>query len=81
MGYKEIMNRLAPKQKMVLQAIAKEGKAQNITSAKFVQKYHLNSASSVQAAIKLLLKNEIITQEDGYYRLSDFFFAEWIAKY
>lgn len=80
MGYKETMNHLPPKQKMVLQAIAKEGNAKNITSAPFIKKYSLNSASSVQAAVKLLLKNEIITYENNCYRLSDFFFGEWLAK-
>ena len=80
MGYRETMNRLAPKQKIVLQAIAKEGNARNITSAQYIQKYHLNSASSVQAAVKSLLKNEMVTYEEGCYRLSDFFFAEWLAN-
>jgi hypothetical protein len=62
-----------------LQAIAKEGEAHNITSAKFVKKYNLNSASSVQAAVKLLLKNDILTQTDGGYRVYDFFLSEWLA--
>jgi len=42
--------------------------------------YYLNSASSVQAAVKSLLKNEMVTYEEGVYRLSDFFFAEWLAN-
>ena len=52
---------------------------QNITSAKFIKKYNLNSASSVQAAVKLLLKNDLITQEDNTYRVYDYFLAEWLA--
>ena len=51
----------------------------NITSAKFVKKYNLNSASSVQAAVKLLLKNDLLTQVDDGYRVYDFFFSEWLA--
>lgn len=78
-SYKDILSRLPPKQKMVLQAIAKEGIAQNITSSRFVRKYNLNSASSVQSAVKLLLKNELITQIDNTYRVYDFFFSEWLA--
>lgn len=54
--YKYLLSNLAPKQKMVLQAIAREGKARNVTSAAFMRKYNLPSASSVQAAIKGLLK-------------------------
>ena len=80
LSYKEMMNRLAPRQKVVLQAIAKEGGARNITAAHFIQKYTLASASSVQAAVKVMLKNEIITQENSVYCVADFFFAEWIAK-
>lgn len=78
-SYKDLLANLPPKQKIVLQAIAKEGEAHNITSAKFVKKYNLNSASSVQAAVKLLLKNDILTQTDGGYRVYDFFLSEWLA--
>ena len=78
-SYKDILSRLPPKQKVVLQAIAKEGSAQNITSSKFVKKYSLNSASSVQAAVKLLLKNDLVTQVDNTYRVYDYFFSEWLA--
>ena len=78
-SYKDILSQLPPKQKIVLQAIAKEGLAQNITSSKFIKKYNLNSASSVQAAVKLLLKNDLITQTDIGFRVYDFFLSEWLA--
>ena len=77
--YKDLLANLPPKQKIVLQAIAKEGVARNITSAKFIKKYSLNSASSVQAAVKLLLKNDLLTQTDCGYRIYDFFLSEWLA--
>ena len=78
-SYKDILSRLPPKQKVVLQAIAKEGIAQSITSSKFVKKYNLNSASSVQAAVKFLLKNDLVTQVDNTFRVYDYFFSEWLA--
>lgn len=78
-SYKDLMSQLPPKQKIVLQAIAKEGLAQNITSSKFIKKYNLSSASSVQAAVKLLLKNDLVTQTDNGYRVYDFFLSEWLA--
>lgn len=59
-SYKDLLASLAPKQKLVLQAIAREGTARNVTSAAFIKKYSLPSASSVQSAIKGLLKNDII---------------------
>lgn len=78
-SYKDLLSNIPPKQKMVLQAIAKEGFAQNITSAKFIKKYNLNSASSVQSAVKLLLKGDLLTQEGLGYRVCDFFLSEWLA--
>lgn len=79
-SYKDLLSNLPPKQKIVLQAIAKEGIAHNITSTKFIKKYNLNSASAVQAAVKLLLKNDILTQtDDGGYHVYDLFLSEWLA--
>lgn len=79
-SYQDLMSRLPPKQKLILQAIAREDVAKSVTSSAFIKKYHLPSASSVQSAIKGLLKNDIITQEDDAYRVYDYFFATWLAK-
>lgn len=79
-SYKNILSQLAPRQKVALQAIAKEGNACNITSAKFIGKYNLGTASSVQAAVKSLVNNDLITVENGIYRVSDYFFSTWLAK-
>lgn len=78
-SYKNLMANLPPKQKAVLQAFAKEGLAHNITSSKFIKKYNLNSASSVQAAVKLLLKNDLLIQTDNGYRIYDFFLSDWLS--
>lgn len=78
--YKEILSNLAAKQKLVLQAIAKEHKAQGITSAAFIKKYNLPSASSVQSAIKGLIDKDLVTQTDGIYWIYDYFFADWLAN-
>lgn len=78
--YTDLLSNMPPKQKIVLQALAKEGNATNVTSSRFIKKYNLNSASSVQAAIKLLLKNDIITQNDNVYRVYDRFLSEWLAR-
>lgn len=78
--YKELMSLIPPKQKQVLQAIAREGRASNVTSAQFIRKYQLPSASSIQSAIKGLTEKEILTQEDGCYRIYDYFLAYWIAR-
>ena len=64
---------------MVLAAIAKERQAQGVTSSSFIKKYNLSSASSVQSAIKGLLKSDIITLDNDTYRVYDYFFSEWLA--
>ena len=79
-SFKDLLSRLAPKQKMLLQAVAREGDAKGITSAEFVNKYRLSSASSVQAAAKALLKNDMLTHADDSYRVYDYFFAEWLRE-
>ena len=79
-SYKTLLSHLPPRQKMVLQAIAKEGVARNVTSMKFVKQYSLGSASSVQSAVRLLLQNDLITQEDGCYRVYDYFFSTWLSE-
>lgn len=77
--YKELLTNIAPKQKQVLQAIAREGMARNITSGAFIKKYSLASASSIQAAVKSLLKTELVTQDGDAYRVYDYFLAYWLA--
>ena len=78
--YQAILYGLAPKQKQLLQAIARDRTVEGITSSDFIKRHRLVSASSVQAALKPLLKNDIVTCEDGIYRIYDYFFADYLAK-
>ena len=78
--YQAILYGLAPKQKQLLQAIARDRIVEGITSSDFVKRHRLASASSVQAALKPLLKNDIVTCEEGIYRIYDYFFADYLAK-
>ena len=80
-SYLELLSRLAPKQKMLLQAIAKEGEVQGITSSAFIRKYNLPSASSVQSALRPLLRNGWVSQSGDTYRVYDYFFALWLRNY
>ncbi|MDR0894376.1 MAG: ATP-binding protein [Prevotellaceae bacterium] len=79
-SYKELLSHLTTKQKQLLQAIAKEGRGNKITSTAFIKKYNLSSASSVQSALKPLLKHDIVAQEQDTYRVYDYFFAEWLRS-
>ena len=77
--YKALLYQLPPKQKEVLMAICKEGKATNLTARPFLQRHHL-TASMVQAAVKGLLEKDFITHDLGTYSLYDQFFAQWLLQ-
>ena len=79
-GYEAMLYQIPPKQKELLYSICLEGKAQNLTSAKFIRKYNLPSASSVQSATKGLLEKQLISNENGTYEVYDRFFADWFVK-
>lgn len=78
--YSEILFRMPEKQKEILIAIIKEGKAQAVTSGRFIKKYKLPSASSVQSALKGLLEKDFVTQEQGIYQIYDQFFGLWLKE-
>lgn len=78
--YQSMLFQLPLKQKELLVAISKAGKAQNITSTDFVRRYHLSSTSSVQSAIKGLLEKNFVTSTLGVYEVYDRFFAMWLIR-
>jgi len=78
--YSEILFRMPEKQKELLIAITREGKATAVTSGDFVQKYGLTSSSSVQSALRGLLEKDFITQEYGEYQIYDRFFGIWLRE-
>lgn len=78
--YKDILTMFSAKQKALLFAIAQEGTAREITSAAFISKHGLSSASSVQASLKGLSNKMVLAEDDGGYRLSDYFFAYWLRQ-
>ena len=68
------------KQKMLLYAIAEDGLATQITSADFIKRHKLPSASSVQSAIKRLLSDDFVVEEARRYHVNDRFFGLWIRR-
>lgn len=79
-SYEEILFRLPEKQKMVLIALAKNGPTKSITSAAFVKKYSLQSASTVQSAMRGLLEKDFVTFEQGIYSVYDLFMGYWLQS-
>ncbi len=78
--YQEIIFRLPEKQQELLVAMAKEKTVRNPTSGEFVKKYKLQSASSVQSALRVLSEKDYITQEMGCHKIYDRFFALWLRE-
>ena len=78
--FREILSNIPEKQKVLLYAIAKEGKATQILSAEFIRRHRLASASSIQAATKQLLDKDYITEINKVYSVTDKLFGMWINR-
>lgn len=65
-------------QRKALTAIAREWKAEDITSAAFISKYNLSSASSVQSAVKALITKKLVSCSAKIYTVSDKYLALWL---
>lgn len=78
--FREILSSIPEKQKELLYAIAKEGEAERITSAAFIKRHSLASASSIQSAMKKLLEKDIITEINKVFSVTDRLFAMWMKQ-
>lgn len=78
--YEETISRLPEKQTMALIALSKNGPTKSVTSAAFVEKYSLQSASTVQSAMRGLLEKDFVTLEKGMYSVYDIFMDYWIQR-
>ena len=66
------------KQRLLFLAIARDGKATELTGGKFIRKHKLNSASSISAALKGLLEKDFVTMDKNMYSVYDQFFVLWL---
>ena len=78
--YSENMFRLPDKQGKLLIAIAKNGRVLSPTSADFVKKHSLTSASSIQAALRGLIEKEFVTRDENGYVVYDKFLEMWLKE-
>ena len=77
-AYKDTLYQLTVKQRDLLVAIGREGKASQITGMAFIKRHHLSSASSVQKAAKTLEEKQLLTHQQGIYEVYDKFMAIWM---
>lgn len=78
--FQEMINLLSERQREILYAVSKEGKATEITSGSFVGRHALSSPSVVQTAARQLLEKEILTKEDNAYMVYDRFMGLWLSE-
>lgn len=62
----------------LLKAIAAENGIDKPTSGAFIQKYKLNSASSVATSLKALADKEMIVFSENRWQVYDVFFSRWL---
>ena len=78
--FQEMLSNIPEKQKPLLYAIAEEGEVEKITSANFIKRHRLSSASANQYAAKQLINYGIVTKLHNKYSISEQFFDIWIKK-
>lgn len=78
---KATLSRLTTPQKALLYAVVRDGIGRQITSADFIKRHRLTSASSVQGASRALLDKDILTESDRSYWVADPFFRLWLLRF
>lgn len=71
---------LTRNQKFFLHGLAQEGPRPNVHQSDFIQKWGLKSSSNIQRIVEVLLRKDIIDQDNGSFLVSDRFFREWIRR-
>lgn len=77
-SYESLFYQMPEKQRQLFIAIAKEGKATEVTGGQFLAKYKLLSSSSVASALKGLMDKDFVTYDKKAYSVYDSFFAQWL---
>ena len=79
-AYKDVLYQLTARQRDLLVAVSREGKARQITGMNFIKHHHLSSASSVQKSAQALTEKQLLTHQQGIYEVYDKFMSEWLQK-
>ena len=67
-------------QKQLLIAIAKDGKAEQVTSVAFCKKHSMKSPSTVQSALRVLHDKGIVRKDGNSYSVTNRLLGIWLAK-
>jgi len=73
-------NLLTVTQWKVLQSIAKEEPLSNPLSKEFITKHFLGASSSVETAMKSLIKKELVIKDGNFYLVHDVLLSRWLQS-
>ena len=76
-GYTKLLTNMQWK---VLMAVAKDEPLINPLSKEFINNYHLGATSSVNTALRMLQKNELVIEDEGSYFVHDVLLARWLQS-
>lgn len=79
-AYQSLISAYTPTAVKLLKAIAKEGRVEAINAGRFISKYDLKAASSVNTALARLLKNEVVYKSEKGYIIYDRLMAIWLSR-
>ena len=77
--FQEQMSTYPEAQKQLLIAIAKDGKAEQVTSVAFCKKHSMKSPSTVQSALRVLHDKGIVRKDGTTYSVTNRLFGIWLA--
>lgn len=77
--FQEQMSAYPEAQKQLLIAIAKEGKAEQVTSVAFCKRHSMKSPSTVQSALRVLHEKGTIAKEKTVYSITNRLFGMWLT--
>ena len=66
--------------KMLLRAIASEGKVRELTAGEFLRRHSLTAPSSVRTALPALVEHDLVYRSSDGYMVYDYFFAEYLRR-
>lgn len=79
-GYQNLLIAYAIGAVRLMKAIAKERMVAEINAGTFIAKYRLKAASSVNTALRTLIKKEMVYKSEKGYMIYDRFMAIWLRR-
>ncbi|MBF0433162.1 MAG: AAA family ATPase [Fibrobacteria bacterium] len=78
-AYEQIWDMLNARQRVVLEAVARENVAE-VYSKDFIQKYHLGTPATIQRAVQKMIKMDILTKKRDKFIIVDPIFSYWLVQ-